>query len=131
LKDGEEAFVFMRNADEFSRLRKVKSERFVDDNVLACSKCCSSEREVALVWGSDDDEIDARMRCGLFGGDDADIGKVRQNSVRAARANDDQIDVWDRTEQRSMKGLAGVAVPYEAGANGSRRVVRHGLCSPE
>jgi hypothetical protein len=131
LKDGEEAIVFTRNADEFSCLRKVKGERFVDDNVLPGSKCCSGEREVALVWCCDDDEIDAGMRCGLFGGDDGDTGIVGQHSLSVAGANDHEVDAGNRAEQRSMEGLAGVAVAYKAGADGSRRVVRHWLCSPE
>jgi hypothetical protein len=87
---------------------------------------------VALVRSGDDDELDARMRCGLFSGTYGNSGDVSENAIRVAGAHNGEVDTGNCSEERSVEGLAGVTVPYEPGAYGSRSVVRHWLvCSPD
>jgi hypothetical protein len=125
LKDGEQTIFLASYPDKLTRFGKVEGERLVDDDVLTCAQRGGSEREVTVVWSCDDDKIEVWVNRRVFCRTDGGIGKVGEHALRAAGADDREMEAFDGTNQRSVKGLAGIAIAKEADAKGMRRSGRH------
>jgi hypothetical protein len=73
LEDREKPILLVGDANEFAGFGEIESEGLIDDDVLAGAKGGSREREVAVVRGGDDDEVEVRVCRRLFCGVDPDI----------------------------------------------------------
>jgi hypothetical protein len=120
LKDGQEPVVLARNLDELTSFSEIEGERFVDDDMLSRPKRGGGKREVAVVRTGDDDQVHVRM-CGCFHERaDSHVWEIREHVVGSAGADNGELKSRNRTDERSVKGFADVAVADEADANRSR-----------
>src|SRR5947207_11727664 len=73
VKDRQEPIVLSCDLHERASLGKRHGERFVDDDVLAGTKSGCRKREMTVVGGSNNHEIDVRMRRHFFRPTDNDL----------------------------------------------------------
>jgi hypothetical protein len=125
LEDGENAVVLAGECDQLPCLGEIEGERLVDDDVLASFDGGFSKREVAVVGTGDDDEIEAGMGGCLRGRENLDFGEVSEDTLGPAGAYDGEFESVSGAEQGSVEGLASVAVPNEASADGGLEMVCH------